>query len=306
MSRRQRRRLHGQILANLEETSGNAEPVETQVSSTPGVILLEHFDVDKIHIELGLVQECLNLLEAIQISRSQQEALAAEGNMWNTDSINMPGGQRRSGERMPLQGNQEGMQIIQQTYLAQSVYPKVKDSLLSVLADFNTAMRDHQLGNVGRGHQRLPADVLLPEEEGKVCSREGICLIQLSAMSPNTHAKLVQLRKDVEAGRKRLRGFACSNNTLGLKQEKERLRNIHDLRASMMCSFCGRVNKQRLNRLDMAWNRYLACDVHLKRVLGEESAAKMTFFVAYFRAIKTHHEIVRQEMVPPPSERGRR
>nr|KAG5714679.1 hypothetical protein BaRGS_000167 [Batillaria attramentaria] len=49
----------------------------------------------------------------------------------------------------------------------------------------------------------------------------------------------------------------------------------------------------------MAVQRYSICQDHLKRVLGEESVAKMTFFQAMSAAIRNHRQLVAKEMVFP-------
>lgn len=238
------------------------------------------FPVDQIEIELGLIQECLNLLEAMQKKQNVDQ--------FDTD-IPLPDVDWVCNAQS---GSHRGQQLIQRSCLSPDTFNVVRKSLCDVASDFDESIAHTKNGNIGRKHQSLPRALLLPDELDTCCTQEGNALILLESIPPNSFKRLQQLHQVLVKSIFKSRQFAS-----GVTQEKQRQKDLRRNRSTFLMPFTGRFNFKRLQKLKNTVYHYDNCRAHLERVLGAESLSKMTFFLAMHQAVKKHLQITQKEMV---------
>ncbi|KAK7111165.1 hypothetical protein V1264_010848 [Littorina saxatilis] len=222
----------------------------------PRVLLLEEFVVDQIKLELHLVVGCLRLLEATR-------AVATNSNDF------------------------------EQRLLSDSA---VKSALSFVIQEFDNALRDLDNCGAGRPNQRVPSELLLPEEHGALYTREGAFLVLQSTIPRKPFTRLLQCRNDVEICLNAIGHAALGNHTQVVLAERDRLDRLQGLRRQLMRTFTGAVNTNRLKKLRSLHTHYDNAQQHLLRVLGRDNVERMVFFRASFGAVENHLHIVESEM----------
>ena len=238
-------------------------------------VSLEDFAVSQIEIELGLVEGTLKLLEATRVIETTT-----------------PPVQSKSGE---VQTGPSGQRIVEHS--SPSNADIVRGALTAVVKDFNNAVNDASRGGKGRPHQRLPGEVLLCDEQDKLYTKEGAFVMLVVTIPSKPYARMVQMRRDIEACLNKIGHAACGNRTDVVMQERRRLEQLQFQRLQLMKSFTGAVNSNRLQKIRSHRDHYATCLDHLLRVLGIGNVTKMVFFKAFYEAVQNHLEILEREMV---------
>ncbi|XP_076448294.1 uncharacterized protein LOC143285001 isoform X2 [Babylonia areolata] len=224
----------------------------TSDNTTPS-FNLESFSADQINLELEIISSCFNLVDVICKASDK------------TDSASPP----PFANLVDMDGK------------------TLRKSLGSVTKELQLAIRSIEGKHIGRPHQYLPLELLLPDEANELYTKEGAFVMLIASIPPKAYTKLVDLKTAVETAMKPVKkGSQDKGQIVQLQQQ----RKIH------LQNHTGSISIKLLNQLRKKLGFYTDTQKHLEHVLGQESVAKMTFFRTMFEAVQHHLHVVQREM----------